>query len=58
MASKTFLVGLAIVLKKAKKYMTSWQTQLHTHMTTEQYTCLLSTITAVTDCLVLLGIPE
>jgi hypothetical protein len=36
--------------------MQRWQTKLQSQLTTEQYTCLTSTIQAVLDCLE--AIPE
>lgn len=55
MAFKTYVPGLRFVLKTAHKYGTRYQNALSAHLTTEQYTCLLSTLQAISDCIVLLG---
>lgn len=55
MAQKTYVEGLRIVLNAAHKYGTRWQPQLAANLTGDQYSCLLSTLTAILECLVLLG---
>lgn len=55
---KTYIPGLRLVLGIAHRYMSKWQSQLSGTLTTAQYTCLLSTITAVSDCLAALGTEE
>lgn len=55
MALKTYIPALRLVLKAAYRYGTRWQTQLSGSLTSEQYTCLLSTLNAIADCLALLG---
>lgn len=52
---KTYVPGLRLILYTAHKYATRWQSRLATSLTTEQYTCLVSTIQALADCLALLG---
>jgi hypothetical protein len=56
MASKTFVPGLRLVLGTAHKYGTRWQPQLSASLTTEQYSCLVSTLSAIAACLQLLGV--
>lgn len=53
--SKTYVYTLRIVLKTAHRYATRYQTQLSGFLTAPQYTCLVSTIQALADCLALLG---
>lgn len=57
MAQKTYVPTLRLVLYGTHKYMTRWQSRLHEFLTEAQYTCLLSVIQAVADCLALLGQP-
>jgi hypothetical protein len=57
MALKTYVPALRIVLYTAHKYATRWQSRLQGSLSTEQYTCLVSTIAALADCLALLGQP-
>jgi len=54
-ALKTYVFTLRLVLKEAHRYATRYQTQLSAHLTAPQYTCLVSTIQALADCLALLG---
>jgi len=56
-AVKTYIFGLSLVLKAAHKYMTRYQAQLQGSLTSEQYTCLVSTIEALADCIVLIPTP-
>jgi len=58
MAIKTYVPGLRAALYIAHAYATRWQSRLHEHLTSEQYTCLVSTIQAIADCLALLGQEE
>jgi hypothetical protein len=53
--AKTYVEGLRLVLQAAHKYGTRWQTKLESNLTGDQYSCLLSTLTAIAECLVLLG---
>jgi len=55
MAAKLYVSGLRAVLGTAHKYATRYQTQLSVNLTSPQYTCLLSVIAALADCLQLLG---
>lgn len=55
MAAKTYIPGLRLVLKVAKRYMDRWQTRLQENLTEAQYTCFLATISAITECLIALG---
>jgi hypothetical protein len=54
---RTYIPGLRFVLNVAHRYMTRWQSQLSGGLSNDQYTCLVSTIQAVADCLALLGEP-
>jgi hypothetical protein len=56
MASRTYIPVLVYVLRKAHQYATRWQPQLAANLTEQQYTCLVSTIQALADCLVLLDV--
>jgi len=53
--AKTYVPTLRIVLNTAYKYAVKWQPKLALTLTPEQATCLASVITALADCLVLLG---
>lgn len=57
MATKTYEVGLRLILKSAHRYGTRYQSQLARFLTGPQYTCLVSTLQAIADCLALLGEP-
>jgi len=54
MTTRTWVKGLKLVLLAAKHYATRWQAQLRANMTDEQYTCLVSVIAALSDCINLL----
>jgi len=54
---KTYIPGLRLVLKTAHRFATRYQSKLSGSLTSEQYTCLVSTIQAIGDCLALLGEP-
>lgn len=56
MALKTYIPGAILVLKAVRHYLTKWNTELHHNLTAEQYACISSTLTAVIDCLNLLGV--
>lgn len=56
MPIRTWIPGLILVLKAARHYMTKWNSQLHDSLTSPQYTCLMSTLTAIIDCLNLLEV--
>jgi len=53
--AKTYVEGLRLVLAAAHKYGARWQTKLEANLTGDQYSCLVSTLAAIADCLVLLG---
>lgn len=55
MSLKTYIPGLRIVLYTAHRFATRYQKQLSGNLTNEQYTCLISTIQSIADCLALLG---
>jgi hypothetical protein len=55
MPIRTYIPGLRLILKAAHRFGTRYQTQLQGSLTGPQYTCLLSTLAAIADCLVLLG---
>jgi len=57
MAVRTYVPILRTVLYTAHKVATRYQSKLVGHLSTEQYTCLVSTIQAIADCLALLGQP-
>lgn len=57
MAHRTYVPVLRAVLYTAHRYATRWQSRLQGSLTSEQYTCLVSTIQAIADCLALLGQP-
>jgi hypothetical protein len=52
---KIFVPGLVLALRAAHRYSTRYQAQLSLHLTTPQYTCLVSTIQALADCLAILA---
>lgn len=56
MAFRTYVPALRVVLYAAHRYATRYQSKLSAALTTEQYTCLVSTIQALADCLALLGV--
>jgi hypothetical protein len=56
MATKTYVPRLRIVLGVAHKYGTRYQAQLSGSLTSDQYTCLTSTLAAIAACLTLLGV--
>lgn len=51
---KVYYIGLRIVLTAAKKYIQRNQLKLQANVSPEAYTCILSTLTAILDCLELL----
>jgi hypothetical protein len=51
---KVYWKGLRLVLTAAKSYIQRHQTQLVDHLTTEQYNCVVDTLTAIISCLNLL----
>lgn len=55
MSLRTYVPALRLVLYTAHKYATKYQAQLSANLTAPQYTCLVSTIAALADCLALLG---
>lgn len=55
MAHKTYVPHLRFVLDVAYKYGSRYQPQLAATLTSEQATCLASTLSAIAQCLILLG---
>lgn len=55
MAQKLYISGLRVVMQNAHRYGTRYQKQLSGNLTGPQYTCLVSTLAAIADCLALLG---
>lgn len=55
MSLRTYVPTLRAVLYVAHRFATRYQAQLSEHLTPAQYTCLVSTIAAIADCLALLG---
>jgi hypothetical protein len=58
MAHKTYVPHLRFVFEVAYKYGSRYQTQLAQNLTSEQASCLASTLTALAQCLILLGPPN
>lgn len=56
MATRTYIPVLVYLLRKVHQYATRWQPQLSANLTPAQYACLVSTIQAVADCLVLVDV--
>jgi hypothetical protein len=54
MASKVYWKGLELTLHTTKRYIQRWDTQLHSSLTSDQYTCLQSVLAAIVACLNLL----
>lgn len=55
MATRTYIPGLRLVLKAAKRYLARWQVSLEENLTAPQYTCALAALSAITECLIALG---
>lgn len=55
MGERTYIPTLRFVVKKAHKYATNHQKALEGSLTTDQYTALLTLITALLNMLVALG---
>lgn len=58
MAFRTYIPVLRAVMYTAHKYATRWQPQLSESLSADQYACLLATITAIAECLAILGQPS
>lgn len=56
MAARTYIVGLRLVLKHAKRYINKWGIPLLGELTAPQIACLTATIEAIDSCLA--AIPE
>jgi len=52
--NKVYWKGLRLALQQVKTYIQKWQIQLQAVLTTEQYNCVLDTLTAVISCLAIL----
>jgi hypothetical protein len=53
--NRIYVQGLTKIFKAAHKYGTRYQQQLSVHLTEPQYTCLLSSLQAIADCLAALA---
>lgn len=53
-ARKVYWKALRLVLGLAKRYIQRNQLQLEAHLTTEQYNCVVDTLTAIITCLQIL----
>jgi hypothetical protein len=51
---KVYYLGLQISMEALRSYITKWQPQLQKSLTSDQYTCVLDVLTAITSCLHLL----
>jgi hypothetical protein len=56
MAVRVYWKGLRLVLQLARSYIQRNQLKLQANLTAEQYTCVLSVLTAIIDCLA--ALPE
>lgn len=54
MATRTYLIGLWLVLSAAYSYITRWSVKLEANMTTQQWVCLQAVLTALNECLPLI----
>lgn len=52
--TKVYWKGLRLVLGAAQRYINRNQAGLQKFLTTEQFTCVMSLLTAIIDCLALL----
>ncbi len=53
-ARKVYWKALRLVLSLAKRYIQRNQLQLSANLTSEQYTCVVDTLTAILSCLAIL----
>lgn len=51
---KVYYIGLRLVLNAARSYIQRNQLKLQANVSSEAYTCIVSTLTAILDCLELL----
>lgn len=51
---RVYYLGLQISMDNLRRYITKHQLQLQANLTSDQYTCLLDVLTAITSCLHLL----
>lgn len=56
MASRVYWKGLELTLNVTRRYIQKHQIQLSKSLTSEQYTCMLDVLTAITSCLALLPV--
>lgn len=54
MGKKVYWIGLEATLQITRRYIQRNQLNLQKNLTTPQYTCLLSVLNAILDCLALL----
>jgi len=54
MASRVYWITLVQVLKVAQSYIQRNQNNLFINLTTEQYNCVLDTLTAIISCIQIL----
>lgn len=57
MASRTYERQLIFLVRQTSKYIGRWMPQLQQFLTPEELTCVLSLLTALTDCLNVLAPP-
>jgi hypothetical protein len=53
--ARSYVPTLRVIFRTAYKYAVRWHPQLTAHLTETQEACLVSTITALADCLAALG---
>jgi len=58
MGVRTYVPGLRLVLKEVIRYITRYQPVLNSVLTTEQYNCLVATLSAASECLAAIGSAE
>jgi len=56
MASRVYWITLVQVLKVAQSYIQRNQNHLFVSLTTEQYNCVLDTLTAIISCIQILPV--
>jgi len=57
MATRTYERQLIYLVRGLSKYIGRWTPQLQQFLTPEELTCVLSLLTALTDCLAVLSPP-
>lgn len=56
MAKKVYWIGLEATLNITRRYIQRNQLNLQKNLTAPQYTCLLSVLNAILDCLAILPV--